>query len=158
MCTTRKLIIYVSGFCKSWNAKHFRLSLVSVYSIQSREHLLFQQLLSWCQGKGTLLAAVPGSNTYNLQILGKSLNRVRQKNRSAWFKHHLHFKLFTMCKWCMCKFSLLCMEKWKICAGICLPFVYTSVWICNCEEVGASPVSPSTCEMGGLIMFLSSCC
>lgn len=69
----------MTGFCKSCNVKHFRLLLVSVYSSQSGEHL-FQQLFSQCKGKDALLAAVPGSNTYNLQVLAKCLNGMRKAN------------------------------------------------------------------------------
>lgn len=74
----------MTGFYKSCNVNHFRLLLYSVYSIQSGEHL-FQQLFSQCKGKGALLAAVPGSNTYNLQVLAKCLNGMSLKSKSAWF-------------------------------------------------------------------------
>lgn len=146
----------MTGFCRSCNVKHFTLFLVSVYSIQSRKHL-FQQLLSQCKGKGTILAAVPGSNTYNLRVLVKCLNRMSLKSKSAWFN-----TIYTSNSWPhangTCKFSLLFMMEWKMCTGICLPFGYTSVWICNCEEAAAASFSPSICEIGGLITFLSSSC
>lgn len=48
--------------------------------------------LSTTARKGSLLAALPDSDTSNLQVLGKSLNRMSLENKCAWFKLHLHLK------------------------------------------------------------------
>lgn len=49
-------------FCYSYSLKHFGLCLLLVYSIQSSENFLFQQIVSGQLGKSTILAALASAN------------------------------------------------------------------------------------------------